>query len=97
MDVTPSEIIVWLIVGGLAGSFAGLVVTRKKEGFGRYTNLGIGLVGALIGGFLFDILDLGHGLGDFSISLKDLLSAFVGSLLFLTLVWLIKRRRRKKS
>lgn len=75
MDVTIVELMVWLIVGVLAGSLAGLVVTRKKEGFGKFANLGIGLAGALIGGFLFDILKIDLGLANISVSLQDLLSA----------------------
>ena len=51
-----SQIIVWLIVGALAGSIAGMLVKRTREGFGPFTNLGIGLVGALIGGFIFKAL-----------------------------------------
>ena len=41
MDIKLAEVIVWLIVGALAGSLTGFVVTRKKEGFGRYVNLGV--------------------------------------------------------
>ena len=37
-----SQIIVWLIVGALAGSIAGMLVKRTREGFGPFTNLGIG-------------------------------------------------------
>ncbi|MGW8265350.1 MAG: GlsB/YeaQ/YmgE family stress response membrane protein [Longimicrobiales bacterium] len=83
MAVTLLELMVWLIVGLLAGSLAGLVITRKKKGFGRFSNLGVGLAGALIGGLLFDLLKLDLGLADISISLQDIVSAFVGSLLFL--------------
>lgn len=83
MEVTLGELVVWLIVGLLAGSFAGLVVKRSKEGFGRYANLGIGLAGALIGGFLFDVLRIDLGLANISISMQDVVAAFVGSLLFL--------------
>jgi uncharacterized membrane protein YeaQ/YmgE (transglycosylase-associated protein family) len=83
MDVTLVELVVWIIVGALAGSLAGLVVTRTKQGFGRYVNLGIGLAGALIGGFLFDLLRIDLGLANISVSLQDVVSAFVGSLLFL--------------
>ena len=62
MEVTVVELVVWLIVGMLAGSLTGLVVTRKKDGFGRFANLGVGLASALLGDFLFDILKIGLGL-----------------------------------
>lgn len=83
MAVTLLELGVWLIVGLLAGSLAGLVVKRTRKGFGRYSNLGIGLAGAVIGGVLFDLLKIDLGLAGISISLQDIVSAFVGSLLFL--------------
>ena len=83
MEVSIDEILVWLIVGTLAGSLAGLAVTRTKKGFGKLANLGLGLVGAVIGGFVFDVLKIDFGLANVSISLQDILSAFVGSLLFL--------------
>ena len=38
MEVAIDDLIVWLIVGMLAGSLAGLVVRRKKAGFGKFTN-----------------------------------------------------------
>ncbi len=91
MEVRLDELLVWLIVGLLAGSFAGFVVTKKKEGFGRGANLGIGLAGALIGGFLFDLLGLDLGLSNISVSLRDVVAAFVGSLLFLAAVFYGRR------
>ena len=97
MNVTVTQIIVWLIVGALAGSLTGAIVMRKRAGFGRYINLGIGLVGALIGGFLFHLLNIDLGLEDLSIRFEDLVSAFVGSLIFLIVVWLVRRLLRKKK
>ena len=92
ISINYSQIIVWLIVGALAGSIAGVVVRRTKEGFGLFTNLGIGLVGALIGGFIFKALNINLKLGKISVSLEDLLSAFIGSLIFLGVVWFFKKR-----
>ena len=92
--MTLPDLFVWLVVGALAGSLAGLAVRRKKEGFGRFANLGIGLVGALIGGFLFDLLKIDLGMANISISLQEVLAAFVGSLLFL---WALNRARRWNS
>ena len=97
MNITLGQIIIWLIVGALAGSFAGMIVKRQKTGFGRFGNLGVGLVGAFIGGFLFSLFSIDLGLGQLSISFEDLLSAFVGSLLFLALLGIMKRRRKGKA
>lgn len=97
MNVTLDEVIVWLIVGALAGSVVGMLVKRQKAGFGRLGNLGVGLVGALIGGLLFNLLKIDLGLGQIAITFEDLLSAFVGSLVFLALLGIIKWRRRTKT
>jgi hypothetical protein len=38
MSISLSQLIVWLIIGGLAGSLAGMAVTAKWEGLGRWTS-----------------------------------------------------------
>ncbi|MGB5276946.1 MAG: GlsB/YeaQ/YmgE family stress response membrane protein [Gammaproteobacteria bacterium] len=96
MAVTIEELVVWIVVGMLAGTLAGLIVKRKKAGYGHLSNLGLGLVGALIGGYLFDLLRIAPGLDDISISLRDIVSALAGALLFLVLlhygrIWYKKR------
>ena len=96
MNITLADLLVWVVVGMIAGSLAGVVVKRKKEGFGRYMNLGIGLVGALIGGFLFDLLRIDLGLQNVTISLQDIVSAFVGSLLFLVALFYVRSWYKKK-
>jgi uncharacterized membrane protein YeaQ/YmgE (transglycosylase-associated protein family) len=69
----------------------------KKEGLGRWTNLGVGLVGALIGGGLFKLFHIDLGLGEIKITFEDLIAAFVGSLLFIVLWWLISWYTGKKK
>ena len=97
MAPTLGELIVWLVVGALAGSLAGMLVKRQRGGFGRLGNLGVGLVGALIGGLLFNLLRIDLGLAEVSISLEDLVAALVGSLLFLGAVRLIRRAKGRRS
>jgi len=91
------EIIVWLIVGGLAGTFTGRLVTRKREGLGRWTNLGVGLIGALVGGFLFNVLRIDLGLGELKVTFEDLIAAVCGSLLFIVAWWLIGKYMPRKK
>jgi len=92
MEFSISEIIVWLVVGALTGPVVGLLVKRNRDGFGRWRNLGIGLVGALLGGFLFKLLSIDLGLGSFAISLQDLIAAFLGALLFLLIIAVIQKK-----
>ncbi len=97
MQITFIQIIVWLIVGALAGSLVGTVIKRSREGFGLWTNLGVGLIGATVGGFLFDLFGIDLGLGELAISFEDLLAAFVGSLIFLAAVLIVRKQTEKKK
>jgi uncharacterized membrane protein YeaQ/YmgE (transglycosylase-associated protein family) len=89
-----NQLAVWIIVGLLGGSIAGLLVKRERSGFGVGRNLGIGLIGALIGGFLFRLFGLFPGLDKVAISLRDVVAAVVGSLLVLAALWLWRRWKR---
>jgi uncharacterized membrane protein YeaQ/YmgE (transglycosylase-associated protein family) len=90
-------VIVWLIVGGLAGTLAGRLVTFSKEGLGRLTNLAVGMAGAVIGGGLFKVFNIDLGLGELKVTFEDLIAAFVGSLLCILAVWIIRKYRAKKK
>lgn len=85
------QLIVWVIIGLLGGSLAGLIANRQRRGFGFLRNLGLGLVGALIGGFLFRMLNLLPELALVAISLRDVVAAIVGSLILLAALWLWHR------
>ncbi|MCJ7526699.1 MAG: GlsB/YeaQ/YmgE family stress response membrane protein [Methyloceanibacter sp.] len=93
MSISLAQLVVWLIVGALAGALAGMVVTGKREGLGRWPGLAVGLVGALIGGAIFRLLGIWPGLDTIAISLRDVLAAFIGSLIFLVILWFVKTRR----
>lgn len=87
MPVSLDQVVVWIIVGLLAGSLAGLVAKGEKHGFGLWKNLGLGLAGAFVGGALFRLLGLFPDLDRVTISLRDVVAAFVGSLLVLLVLW----------
>lgn len=93
MSISIADLIVWLIVGLIAGSLAGTVVTAKWGGLGRWTGLGVGLVGALIGGFIFNLFGIWPSLDAVNISLRDIVAAFVGSLIFLLVLWIFRTRQ----
>ena len=79
-------IIGWLVIGIVAGWLAEKVMGRNH---GLITNLIVGVVGALIGGFVAQSL-LGVPVGGFN--LMTLLVAFLGACLLLILLGLVKRR-----
>src|SRR5262249_39650729 len=88
------HIIVWIIVGLLGGSLAGLISKWDGRGFGLCRNLGLALLGALIGGLLFRWLGILPSLERISISLRDVVSACIGSLLVLLALWVWERARK---
>ena len=85
------QFIVWLVVGILGGSLAGLVITWERAGFGHLRNLGLGLSGAVVGGLIFRLFGLFPRLDKISISLRDIVAAFLGSLILLAALWLWQR------
>jgi uncharacterized membrane protein YeaQ/YmgE (transglycosylase-associated protein family) len=86
-----SQFIVWIVIGLLGGSLAGLIITWDRKGFGLLRNLAVGLAGALIGGLLFRMLGLFPQLDSVAVSLRDIVAAFVGSLIVLGAFWLWRR------
>ena len=66
--VSLAQFVVWMVVGLLGGSLAGLIITRERQGFGVWRNLALGLVGALVGGLLFRLLRLFPALDKVAIS-----------------------------
>jgi uncharacterized membrane protein YeaQ/YmgE (transglycosylase-associated protein family) len=94
--VNIGQIIVWIIVGGFAGTLAGRVVTLKRQGLGRWTNLVVGMAGAVIGGELFRLFRIDFGLGELKVTFEDLIAAFLGSLLVI-FAWRIIARTKVKG
>jgi uncharacterized membrane protein YeaQ/YmgE (transglycosylase-associated protein family) len=90
------QIIVWIVVGGFAGTLAGRAVTLKKQGLGRWTNLVVGMAGAVIGGELFRLFRINFGLGELKVTFEDLIAAFLGSLLVI-FAWRIIARTKAKD
>ncbi|MBN2304613.1 MAG: GlsB/YeaQ/YmgE family stress response membrane protein [Anaerolineae bacterium] len=86
------QLVIWLIIGALAGSLAGWLVRGDRRGFGALGNIVIGLIGAVIGGFVFDALDINLGLGEIRITAEDLVAAFVGSLILLQVLAFLRKR-----
>jgi uncharacterized membrane protein YeaQ/YmgE (transglycosylase-associated protein family) len=92
ISITIAQLLVWLVVGGIAGTLAGMAVTRSKEGYGPLTNLVVGLAGVVIGGFVFSLIHLNMNLGRVTIRVDQVVSAFTGSLVFIGLVGFVKNR-----
>ena len=76
----------WIIVGLIAGWLAGKVM--RGGGFGVLMDIGVGIVGSLIGGFLFGRLLGGFPFGGL---IGSVLVAFIGAVIFLWLVRAVKK------
>jgi len=79
------SLIIWLIVGGVAGWLAGMVV--KGGGFGLIGDIIVGIIGALIAGWLLPQLGIVIGGG----VLGAIIDAFIGAVILLLILRLIKR------
>lgn len=75
-------ILAWIILGGLAGWIASMVMKTNAEQ-GIFMNIIVGIIGALIGGFIVQMLG-GPGVDGFSLS--SLLVATFGAVVFLAIV-----------
>lgn len=87
------QVIVWIAIGLIGGSLAGFLSKGDRRGFGVAQNLLLGLLGAIVGGFLFRIFGLFETLDKYAISLRDVAAAVVGSLIVLALYWYFRRSK----
>lgn len=85
--MSTESIIIALIVGGVGGWLAGVIV--KGGGFGIIGNIVIGIVGAFVASWLLPQLGLGFSAG--SALLTSILYATVGAVVVLVLVSVIRR------
>jgi uncharacterized membrane protein YeaQ/YmgE (transglycosylase-associated protein family) len=84
------NLLVWIIVGGIAGWLASLLV--QGTGMGVIGDIIVGIVGALIGGFLLSLL-LPGTFGITGFNLGSLVVAFIGAVILLFIVKLFTGRR----
>lgn len=85
------NLIIWLVVGGVIGWVASLIMKTDAQQ-GIFLNVVVGIVGALLGGWLLSPM-VGAGTlnqGDFSV--PGLFVSLVGAIILLFIVNLIRRR-----
>lgn len=83
--MSAETLLIWIIVGAIAGWLAGLVV--RGFGFGLLGNILVGILGAILGGWLFGAV----GLVVFPGILNAILTAFLGAVILLLIVRVLKR------
>lgn len=82
-----TNIIFWIILGALAGWIASMIMGRDAS-MGAGANIVVGIIGALIGGFIMNALG-GPGVTGFNI--YSILVAIGGAIVLLFLVGLFRR------
>jgi uncharacterized membrane protein YeaQ/YmgE (transglycosylase-associated protein family) len=72
------SIIGWIVLGLIAGFIASKIVNKQGEGF--FGDIILGVIGALVGGFLFNAFG---GTGITGLNLYSLMVAVIGSIVVL--------------
>lgn len=83
-------ILSWIVVGLIAGWLAGELM--RGSGFGLLGDIIVGIVGALIGGFLASAL-FGLAAPMTGINITSILIAFVGAVILIAILRLIRGAR----
>jgi uncharacterized membrane protein YeaQ/YmgE (transglycosylase-associated protein family) len=84
-------IILWLVIGGVIGWLASLVMKRDGSQ-GIILNIVVGIVGSLLGAWLIGPLIGAPSINSGVISFPSLLVSFLGAVILLAIVNLISRR-----
>ncbi len=78
----------WLVLGGLAGWLASIIKGTNAQ-MGMFANIATGIIGSMIGGWLFSFFG---GRGVSGINLYSLVVATVGAVILLTIVQAVRKR-----
>ncbi|MEJ8631375.1 GlsB/YeaQ/YmgE family stress response membrane protein [Sphingomonas sp. I4] len=81
-------IILWLIVGGVIGWLASIIM-RTDAQQGIFLNIVVGVIGAFIGGLIF----AGGSINNAGLTLTSFLVSLLGAVVLLAIVNLVRRGR----
>jgi uncharacterized membrane protein YeaQ/YmgE (transglycosylase-associated protein family) len=82
------SILAWIILGLIAGFIASKIVNRTGQGL--FLDLLLGIVGAIVGGFIFSLLG---GVGITGFNLYSLVVAVIGAIIVLVIYHAVSRQR----
>ncbi len=88
--MTTETLLIWLLVGLIAGWLAGLVV--RGGGFGLVGDIVIGILGAIIGSLLFSFLGLHSPVAGI---LGTILVAFIGAVILTVILRAVSPARTR--
>jgi uncharacterized membrane protein YeaQ/YmgE (transglycosylase-associated protein family) len=80
-------LLLWIVVGGIAGWLTGLLV--KGRGYGCIGNVVVGIIGSVVGGWLFQIT----GIEALPGLIGSLATAIIGAVALISLLRMLTERR----
>ena len=83
----PQSIVIWLVIGAVAGFLAGLIM--EGGGFGLVGNIIIGILGAVVAGYFFPRLGVSIPISDPII--RGIAVSTVGAIVLLFVIGLVRR------
>ena len=81
-------IISWIILGLIAGFIGSKIVDKQGQGF--WLNIALGIIGALVGGFIFDLIG---STGVTGLNIWSMIVAIIGSVVVLWIYNAVSGRR----
>jgi uncharacterized membrane protein YeaQ/YmgE (transglycosylase-associated protein family) len=81
-------IISWIILGLIAGFIGSKIVDKQGQGF--WLNIALGIIGALVGGFIFDLVG---STGVTGLNIWSMIVAIIGSVVVLWIYNAVSGRR----
>ena len=81
------SILSWIVLGLIAGFIASKLVNRTGEGI--LLDIALGIVGAVIGGYLTSLLGIGAGVT--GVNIPSLIVAILGAVVFLVVYHALRR------
>ncbi len=80
-------LLIWLVIGALAGWIAGEIF--RGAGFGLVGNIVVGIIGAVVAGFLLPALGLSFGTGNPFVT--NVLYGVIGGVISLFVISMVRR------
>ncbi|MEO5813308.1 MAG: GlsB/YeaQ/YmgE family stress response membrane protein [Rhodanobacter sp.] len=88
--MTATSLLILLIIGAIVGWLAGVIV--RGFGFGLIGNIVVGIIGALLAGWLLPALGIGFTLGNPLFT--SIVYALIGAIVLLVIIGLFRRAPR---
>jgi uncharacterized membrane protein YeaQ/YmgE (transglycosylase-associated protein family) len=86
--------IIWIVVGGLIGWIASIIMKTDGQQ-GLFLNIVVGLIGALIGGWLISPLVGAGTINEGAFNVGSLVVSLLGAIILLAVVNLLRRGRAR--